>query len=118
MSDSVFVRGLQVDTLIGVYDWEREQPRPLLLDITFGTDLRAAGRSDDVAQAIDYAQVCQQARQFAASARVQLLETFAEQLAAALLERWPAHWIELRVSKPGAVPGVEVGVTLRREAAR
>ena len=116
-TDTVFLRDLQVQTRIGVYDWERTQLRPLLLDLTFGIDVRAAADDDDVDKTIDYAAVAQQCHEFAASRDDKLLETFAETLAVGLLQRWPAEWLEMTVNKPGAVPAANVGITLRRDRA-
>lgn len=116
-TDTVFLRDLQVQTRIGVYDWERTQLRPLLLDLTFGFNAQAAAAGDDVEKTIDYAAVALQCHEFAAGRDDKLLETFAEVLAAELLKRWPAEWLEMTVNKPGAVPGALVGITIRRNKA-
>lgn len=113
--DRVFIEGLQVDTLIGAYDWERGIRQCLLLDLTFAWDIRPAAAGDDLDKALDYAAVSQHVQAFAAEARFELVETFAEQLAASLLERFAAPWLRLRVSKPGANPLARaVGVVIER----
>ena len=115
MSDCVFIHNLEVLTVIGVYDWERTAPRPLLLNLEFELDLRPAAASDDVGQTIDYAEVAGQVTQFATDSSDDLLETFAERLLAQLLSTWPAKAIQLTIHKPDAVPGADVGITLRRQ---
>lgn len=114
MSDRVFINNLEVQTIIGVYDWERTTPRPLLLNLEFELDLREAAASDDVSNTVDYAVVAEQVKQFASESSDELLETFGERLLAQLLERWPAKAVSLTIHKPEAVPGADVGISLRR----
>ena len=68
--DSVFIEGLEVDTVIGVYDWEREIRQCLRLDLTLRWDIRPAAGGDDLAQALDYAAVCQSIQTFASEGSV------------------------------------------------
>ena len=113
--DSVFIEGLEVDTVIGVYDWEREIRQCLRLDLTLRWDIRPAAGGDDPAQALDYAAVCQSIQTFASESRFQLVETFAERLAQRLQDEFGVRWLRLRVTKPGAVPAARgVGVEIER----
>lgn len=79
--DTVFIEGLQVDTVIGVYDWERGIRQCLLLDLSMAWDNRAAAAHDALADALDYAAVSARILAFAEEARFELVETFAERLA-------------------------------------
>ena len=113
--DNVFIEGLEVDTVIGVYDWEREIRQCLRLDLTMRWDIRPAAAQDDLAHTLDYAAVAQRVQAFAAESRFQLVETFAERLAQLLRDEFAISWLRLRVTKPGAVPAARgVGVEIER----
>lgn len=113
--DSVFIHGLAIDTLIGVADWERQVRQKLRVDVSLQADLGPAGRSDSLADAIDYAAVSERIRTLAAAADFRLVEALAEAIAADLLSRWPAQCVRVTITKPGAVAGASgVGVTLER----
>jgi dihydroneopterin aldolase len=113
--DRIFIEGLDVDTVIGVYDWERGIRQCLRLDLTFAWDIRAAAASDDLSHALDYAAVSARIQDFASQAQFQLVETFAERLAAVLMEEFQIPGLRLKVTKPGAVPAATgVGVEIVR----
>lgn len=113
--DSVFIDGLEVDTLIGAYDWERNIRQCLRLDLTFGWDISVPAADDDLSKALDYAKVSASIAAFAEAARFELVETFAERLAARLLAEFGMPWLRLRVTKPGANPAARgVGVEIER----
>ncbi|WP_198962831.1 dihydroneopterin aldolase [Mangrovitalea sediminis] len=113
--DTVFISGLTVETIIGVYDWEREVTQRLVIDLDMGWDNRRPGNSDDVADALDYKAVSDEVAAFFQAFHPQLLETAAERLADRLLERFAMPWLRLRIAKPGAVPAADsVGVVIER----
>lgn len=113
--DRVFISGLAVETVIGVYEWEREVTQRLVIDLEMGWDNRRPGSSDDVADALDYKAVSDDVAAFFQTFHPQLLETAAERLADRLLERFAMPWLRLRLSKPGAVPAAaSVGVVIER----
>lgn len=115
--DIVYIQGLRVDTVIGVYDWERHVPQTLVLDVEMGTDIGPAAASDAIAQALDYHGVARRIAGFAESSRFQLVETMAEGIASMLEREFGVRWLRLRVAKPGAVPGAAaVGVVIERGA--
>ena len=116
--DKVFIEGLEVDTLIGAYDWERGIRQCLRLDLSFAWDIRPAAAGDDLTKALDYAAVNQHIQAFAGAARFELVETFAERLAESLLAEFGAPSLRLRVTKPGANPLARgVGVEIERSRA-
>ncbi|NLO78786.1 MAG: dihydroneopterin aldolase [Xanthomonadaceae bacterium] len=113
--DYVFLRGLKVDTVIGVYQWERRIRQTLLLDLELGTNVAAAAASDDIAKALDYYAVAVRVREFVESSEFRLVETLAERVAEMVLTEFPADWLRLTVSKPGAIRDcAAVGVHLER----
>lgn len=113
--DKIFIRGLEVQTTIGIHGWEQQAPRPLLLDLEMGAETREAAASDHIRDAVDYHAVAESATQFARESRQQLLETFAERLARRLFEHFAIQSLVLTVHKPGAVNAVQsVGVQIER----
>ncbi|MFC5699543.1 dihydroneopterin aldolase [Pseudomonas sp. GCM10022186] len=113
--DTVFIEGLEVDTVIGAYDWERSIRQCLRLDLQLGWDNRLAAEGDDLDKALDYAAVSQRVQAFASEAQFLLVETFAERLVAVLMAEFDIPWIRLKLHKPGAVPAASsVGVEIER----
>jgi dihydroneopterin aldolase len=113
--DKVFIEGLEVDTVIGAYDWERGIRQCLRLDLDMQWDNRAPAANDDLSLALDYATVSARVQAFAEAAQFELVETFAERLAKALIDEFGIRWLRLRVTKPGAVPAARgVGVEIER----
>lgn len=115
MTDSVLIEGLAVDTVIGVYDWERDVCQQLLVDLELAWDIRPAAASDQVSKALDYAAVSDHVRAFLGRCQPALLETAAEQLAAELMTVFRVPAVRLTLWKPGAVPSArQVGVRIQR----
>lgn len=113
--DTVFIEGLEVDTVIGAYDWERSIRQCLRLDLSFGWDNRPAAATDDLTKALDYATVSQRIQRFASEAQFILVETFAERLAEVLMAEFNIPWLRLKLTKPGAVPAASGGVGVEIE---
>lgn len=115
MSDIVYIRNLRIDTIIGVYPWEREIRQTLCFDLEMGADISAAGQSDNVADALDYSAVARRLKEVVSGSQFQLLEALAEQLVSVLQQEFAVTWLRLRIGKPGAVPGAdEVGLLIER----
>lgn len=113
--DRVLIEGLTVETVIGVYDWERTIHQRLELDLELATDIRPAAADDDLTHTLDYAAICEAIAGFAAASRFGLVETFAERLAAHLREAFGISGLRLTVRKPGAVAAARaVGVSIER----
>lgn len=112
--DKIFLHGMKADTLIGVYDWEREQPQTLLIDVDIGVPAKSAV-SDHIDDTIHYGDVCETIRQSLKEQRFLLLEALAEHIAELVLEDFDALWVRVRVVKPGILANVrEVGVEIER----
>lgn len=84
--DRIELRGLRLSGIVGVLDHERTQPQPLDLDIDVIADLSAAGASDDLADTVNYGELCTVAERVVGTTSFQLLEALAEALAAALFD--------------------------------
>ena len=113
--DTVFIRELRAETVIGVYDWERTIRQAVVLDIEMASDNRRAAATDGIEQALDYAAVSQRVLSFIERSEFQLIETMAEQVAALIIDEFDVPWLRLRLCKPGAVKAAtEVGVLIER----
>lgn len=113
--DKVFIEGLAVDSVIGAYNWERGIRQVLVVDLQAAWDIAAPAARDELSLALDYSAVAQAIGRFARDGRFMLVESFAEALAAQLMEEFAMPWLWLRVSKPGAVPlAIRVGVEIER----
>ncbi|MFL0798022.1 MAG: dihydroneopterin aldolase [Cellvibrionaceae bacterium] len=115
--DKVFICGLKVDTVIGVYDWERKIRQTLLVDVEMSTDIRPAAAEDDLGKALDYHRISIRLQEMGKENSFQLIETLAEKMAAMLLTEFPITQLTLSLQKPGAVPDAQtVGITIARSA--
>ena len=113
--DIVYIRELEIETVIGVFDWERERKQTVSIDLDLGCDIRAAAVSDDLADALDYKSISHRVVDFVAQSEFQLVEALAEAVAGIILAEFPVPWLRLRVGKPGAVTGSkDTGVIIER----
>lgn len=118
-SDRIFLRGLRLEALIGVYPHERLRPQPLLVDLELTVAHSRACFSDELDDAVDYGQVVQLLRRLAAENRCLLLEAFAQQVAETLLATAAICAVTLTVSKPGIFAEADaVGVSIHRQRRR
>jgi dihydroneopterin aldolase len=116
--DKVYISQLHVDTIIGVYDFEKESKQSLYFDIEMLCDISAAAATDDINLALDYAKVSERVIEHTTAKPVELLETLVEQLAALILAEFTTNQVTIRVSKPAAVPQAQtVGVEITRRKA-
>lgn len=113
--DIVFIKGLRIETVIGIYEWEKTMRQPVVLDIEMGTDVRRGAASDRIDEALDYKAVSKRLKQFVADSRSDLVETLAERCAAIILDEFSVPWVRLSLNKIGAVTDAEgVGVIIER----
>jgi FolB domain-containing protein len=117
MQDIVFIEDLRVQTVIGVFDWEREIRQTVSIDLEMAFDIRRAAASDDIGDTLDYKAVSKRLIHFVEESDFQLVEALAERCAAIVLQEFPVHWLRIKLSKPGAVRGSSaVGVIIERRA--
>ena len=120
--DIIFIKDLRVRGILGVHDWERQQPREILINVTLFTDTRRAAETDDIADCVDYSQTAQKIRALiapqtagAGGAGRFTVEALAEDIANLCLSQPWVKKVAVRVEKPGAVEGAEsVGVEIER----
>ena len=113
--DIVFLRGLRIETVIGIYDWEKQIKQPVILDLEMSTDVAKAAATDRIDDALDYKAVSKRLKQFVSESRFELVETLAERCAGILVEEFGVSWVRLSLNKVGAVSdAVDVGVVIER----
>ena len=106
---------MRVETVIGVYDWERRIRQPVVIDLEMGTDIAPAAASDDVADALDYKAVSKRVQQFVGESSFFLVETLTERIAALVLDEFQVSWVRVRLNKVGALRGAAgVGIVIER----
>lgn len=114
-SDIVFIEGLKVDAVIGVYDWERCITQPLIIDVQMTTDISDAAATDDVTKAINYKAVCDDLTEWCQQSKSGLVEHLASYLAGQVLSNYPCEQVTIKVAKPTAISAADaVGVQITR----
>jgi FolB domain-containing protein len=116
--DVVRIEQIEVLAHIGVPDDERSQPQRLTISIAFWPNKSGAELNDDIARAVNYAEVCAEVKKFVGRRSDRLIETLANKLAFHLLEVFEIRRIKIEVRKY-ILPDVEfVSVTVTRERAK
>ena len=113
--DKIFLSELKVDTIIGIWEWERRIRQTVIIDLEMSADIAKAAASDDVADTLNYKSVAKRIQGCVADSSFQLVETLAERIAAIIREEFDVAWVQVRVNKPGAIRGSKaVGVFIER----
>lgn len=113
--DIVFIHNLDVDTVIGVYDWERSIRQTLRFDLEMATDIARAAQSDDLAHALDYKAVADRITEFVSACDYLLIERVAEEVAQLVMAEFGVAWLRLKLAKPTALLGdTNVGLIIER----
>ena len=117
MMDIVYISELEIQAIIGIYEWEREKKQTISVNIEMGWDNHAASADDDISKALDYKSVAKRIIAFVEDSDFFLVEALAEEIAKIVATEFLVPWLRLRVSKPGAVTGSkDVGVVIERTA--
>ncbi|MDH5357533.1 MAG: dihydroneopterin aldolase [Gammaproteobacteria bacterium] len=98
--DKIFLNDLKIETIIGIYDWERETLQTLTFDLEMDWDIRPAAKTDDITATLDYGSIAQTIVGFVEASSYQLIETLAEDLCSLLLKEYPIPKLKLTLSKP------------------
>lgn len=113
--DIIYISDLRIETVIGIFDWERKVKQMVILDIEMAGDCRKAAASDDVADTLNYKSVAKRLIEFVGNSEYQLVETLAERCAEIVMNEYDVPWLKLRVNKQGALRGArDVGVIIER----
>jgi 7,8-dihydroneopterin aldolase/epimerase/oxygenase len=115
--DKIFLSGLRVEAMIGIYPDEMVSTRPVEIDLEIGVPGERVFRSGDVADTVDYATVLERVRVELARVRFGLLEQMSEAIAGIVLDEFRAPWVRVTIVKLGVLgDGIKVGVSIERRA--
>ena len=113
--DIVYLHDLRIDTVIGIYGWERRTRQTIIFDLEMSADIARAAASDDIADTLNYKSVAKRLIEFVGQSEYQLVETLAERCAEIIREEYGVRWVRLTLNKKGAVRGAtDVGVIIER----
>jgi dihydroneopterin aldolase len=113
--DIVFINDLRIETIIGIYAWEREIRQTISLDLEMAADISAAAATDAIEEALNYKAVAKRLIGFVEASEYRLVETLAARIADIVMAEFGVPWLKLTLRKPGAVRGSrDVGVIIER----
>ena len=113
--DRIVIRDLLARGILGINDWEREQPQDILINLTLFSDLRRAGFSDDIADTVNYRTVTKRILSMVEASTRYTVEALAADIAQLCLEEPAVTRVRVRVEKPGALRFARsVGVEIER----
>ena len=113
--DIVFLRDLQIETVIGIFDWERRTRQTIVLDLEMSADVARAAASDHIDDTLNYKAVAKRLIEFVNQSEFQLVETLAERCAQIIRNEFGVRWVRLTLNKNGAVrDATDVGVIIER----
>jgi 7,8-dihydroneopterin aldolase/epimerase/oxygenase len=112
--DKIYIEGLRVDTVIGIWGWERQIKQRIIIDIEFSADAQRITQ-DNIDETVNYRDVAKKIKKFCEEKHFQLVETMAEQVVKILILDFNVEWATVRVTKPGALSdALNVGITVER----
>ena len=113
--DIIFLKELKIETIIGIYEWERDIKQTVSIDLEMAGDVARAAATDAIADTLNYKKVAKRLIEFVGESKFQLVESLAERIADILLNEFVISFARVRVSKPGAIRGAtDVGVLIER----
>lgn len=115
--DRIFISNLSVETIIGIYDFERVTPQRVVLDLEMSADIAQAASTEDIESTLNYKTLSETLTQFLQESQFQLIETMAERVTEIIRKDFGVKWVKLTLHKPDALPGdINVGVIIERGA--
>jgi dihydroneopterin aldolase len=113
--DTIYLTDLRIQTVIGIFEWERRVKQTVSIDLEMSTDVARAARTDSIADALDYKAVSKAVIELVENSSFQLVETLAERVAELIIRQFGVAQVRLRVNKRGAIRGArDVGVVIER----
>ncbi len=113
--DIIYLRALKIETVIGIFDWERKIKQTISFDLEMATDIRKAAASDAIEDTLDYKGLSKRIISFVEGSSYQLVEALAENVAAIILDEFDICWVRIKLDKVGAIRGASgVGVIIER----
>ena len=113
--DKIFINDLQVETVIGIFDWEREIKQTISINLEMEFDISKAAKSDDINDSLDYKKVSKRIISLCEKADSYLVENLIEKIAQVVLKEFPVSKVTVSLEKPGALRGSKsVGMKITR----
>ncbi|OUD11722.1 dihydroneopterin aldolase [Thioflexithrix psekupsensis] len=113
--DIIYLRDLRIDTVIGIYGWERQVKQTIVFDLEMATDIRKAAHSDCIEDTLNYKAVAKRLIDFVGHSQFALVETLAERVCEIIVTEFNVPWVRLQLNKKGAVRGArDVGIIIER----
>lgn len=113
--DIIFLGGLEVETIIGIYDWERVTKQTVIIDIEMSVDIEKAAQSDDIQYTVDYKAVARRITSFVESSQFLLVEKLISEIARIIRTEFGVAWVKVTLNKKGAISAAsDVGIVIER----
>lgn len=113
--DIIFLHDLRIETVIGLWEWERQIRQTVAIDLEMSADIRKAAATDSVDDTLNYKLVAKRLQEYVGESSFQLVETLAERIAGIVTDEFGVAWVRVKVNKPGAIRGArDVGVIIER----
>jgi len=113
--DIIFLGGLEIETIIGIYDWERVTKQTVILDIEMAFDIQKAAETDDIQYALDYKTVSQRIVSFVEASQFLLVEKLISEIADIIRSEFNVPWVRITLNKKGAISAAkDVGIIIER----
>lgn len=113
--DIIFLGGLEIETIIGIYDWERITKQKVILDIEMAFDISKAAETDDIAYTLDYKTVSKRIISFVEASEFYLVEKLIVEIADIIRNEFDVPWVKVMLNKKGAIRGAsDVGIIIER----
>ena len=114
--DAIFLHDLRIETIVGIWDWERKIKQTVSIDLEMGADIARAAASDSIEDTLNYKLVAKRIQTLVEGSSFQLVETMAEEISTIILAEFDVPWVLVKVNKPGAIRSArDVGVRIFRE---
>ena len=116
--DKIFLSALNVECIVGIWEWERRVKQNVVIDVELGADIRRAAATDHIDHTIDYKKLAKRLLTFVGESQFHLVETLTEKVAELIITEFQVPWVRVRVNKQGAIRGArDVGVEIERRPA-
>ncbi|MBV1906645.1 MAG: dihydroneopterin aldolase [Pseudomonadales bacterium] len=115
MRDQIYIRDLEVETIIGLRPQERTKTQPIVINLWMAQDISKAACSQAIDETLDYGEIARKLTHLIKTSEYYLIEALAEAITEMLQNEFQVAWFRLQLSKPKAVANArEVGLIIER----
>lgn len=115
--DKIFLSALNVECIVGIWEWERRVKQNVVIDVELAADIRRAAAADHIDHTVDYKRLAKRLLTFVGESQYQLVETLTERIAHLIVTEFHVPWVKVRLNKQGAIRGArDVGIEIERRA--